>query len=464
MPKILYTTLGLISVTGILLFTFPCRVEAATLTGTKDTISNSRPSASAYISSPYTGSDTTVSIVNNGSRFLASDSARIIGSPGNTIGNNLTVASQSADLTNVYLANSGGTDAGSVANKDLLIMPVTAKHTIQFTTPTGSAATGKIVVTFPGSGSNIASPSASTFSFNGLASGNITTTGATCGSYTINAPSITCNLSAILAPNTAVTMTIGSTSPQLINPTKSLTVGTSDAWTMNIQVTDSVGIPIDDAKISLATIESVKVSGDVDPSLTFSIAGIGSSTAFSSQVSSCNGTDSTQNTPSATATEVSLGFLRNGNINIGGQVLTVSTNGAQGYTISATSSGQFINPSTGYWIYGLNNDTVLSGNDSPSPATFRASGQEGFGLSACGSRVSAGTWGATNCATTFSSGCKYSNPFNSGTNSYFATIATYTGGPVSNDQTAIKYAATVSGSTAPGTYRTMVTYVATATF
>ncbi len=469
MVKKSFSVIATVSVSFVLLLLCTPFAHAATLSAVSDKLSTSRPSASAYINAAYGSSDSVVTIVNNGSRYLASDSARIIGSPGNVIGNQVTVASQSADLTGVYLANSTGTAAGSSTYKDLLIAPITAKHTISFTTINAVAAGGKIVITFPGTGSNIASPSASTFSFNGLTSGNISYSpsagSSTCSSFVISAPSITCTIAtATLDAGVTVTLTLGSSTPALINPTKSGTAGTNDAWTMTIQTTDSGGVTIDDARISIGTIETVKVSGDVDPSLTFSIAGIAASTSFSSQVSSCNGSDSTQNTPSSSATDVSLGFLRNGSINIAGQVLTVSTNGSQGYTISATSSGQFINPSTGYWIYGLNSDTALSGNDTPAPATFRASGLEGFGLSACGSRVTAGTWGATNCTTAFSSGCKYSNPFNTGTNSYYATLASYSGGAISNEQTAVKYAGSISGATAPGTYRTMVTYVATATF
>jgi hypothetical protein len=447
--------------------------HAVTLSNAKDTISTSRPSASAYINpggtSPYGATDTVVSIVNNGSRYLASDSARIIGSPGAVIGNPLSVASQSADLTSVYLGNSGGSAAGSTALTDLLIMPVTAKHTIQFTTPSGSAATGKIVVTFPGSGSNIASPSATTFSFNGLASGNISTTGASCGSYTISAPTITCNLNAVLSPSTVVVMTIGNTTPQLINPTKAAAAGSNDSWTLNLQVTDSTGTPIDSAKIGIATIDSVKVTADVDPSLTFTISGINSGNV-SSAVTSCSGTDALSNVPASTATEVSLGFLRNGIINLSAQKLTVATNGSQGYVISATSSGQFINPATGYWIKGLNGDTALSANDVTAPATFGANPSEGFGISACGTPalVNTNQWGTANCSTGFSCGWKYSNPYNTGTNSFYATIASYTGGAVdatsANGQVAVKYAATVNSTTPPGTYRTIFTYVATATF
>ncbi len=456
-----------------LLGVFVHTAEAATLSAVKDTITTSRPSASWYLSSDYATTDTTVSMTGNStSRYLASDSARLISGNGTPLGSAVVVASQSADLKTVYLANSSGTAAKTPS--DILIVPITAKHTFVFTTVTSVASTGKIVITFPGSGSNIASPSASTFSFNGLASANINTTFSsgttTCGSYTISAPTITCNLAtAGINPGVTVTMVIGNSTPALINPTKSNTAGSNDSWRVTVQTTDSGGLVLDDAKIAIGTIDSVKVTADVDPSLTFTIAGVAPGTTLSgiSSTTSVCGDTTTAGLPAATATEVNLGSLRNAAISIAAQRLTVSTNGAQGYTISATSSGRMINPATGFWLYGLNGDTLLSANDTPVPATFRASGFEGFGISACGSHSStivSSQWGGNACATGFSSGCKYSNPYNVGTASFYSTITSYTGGAVSSDDTIVKYAGTVSGTTPPGTYRTMFTYVATATF
>lgn len=58
----------------------------------------------------------------------------------------------------------------------------------------------------------------------------------------------------------------------------------------------------------------------------------------------------------------------------------------------------------------------------------------------------------------------FSNPWNTGTNAYYATLASYSAGPVSNDKTNVAYGATISGTTPAGVYLTTMTYVATATF
>jgi hypothetical protein len=247
----------------------------------------------------------------------------------------------------------------------------------------------------------------------------------------------------------------------LINPTKSAAAGSADLWTINVSTQDNGGALLDTNKVRIATIDDITVHAQVDPSLTFTIAGIADGTNLSSVDAACSDTTNVGN--GTTATDVDLGFLSNGNINIAAQKLTVSTNAANGYAITATSSGQFINPSSGYAIKSLNSDTALTGNDLPAPATFGASGTEGFGISPCGARVNTTRWGSG--ATAFSSGSKYSNPYNSGANSYYATLASYTGGgAISGDVSVIRYGATISGSTPAGVYSNYFTYIATATF
>lgn len=446
-------------------FAVPHTVHAAELTNVSDQVSTSRPSPSSVITGQFPGG---VAIGNNGSRFLASDSAKLLNLSTGAVAQTHNVSFQSSDLLNLYFtSNPSALPSGT----HVATAPITAMHTIKFTTVSTIPAGGDIVISFEGLGNSTASPSATTFAFNGLTSSQIAVNNATCGTWNVTAPDITCTTSSIVNPGTTITFLIGCTSqsggnctaraPRLINPTKSANAGTADLWKVDVTTRDGSDAELDKGIATIGVIDAVEVQAEVDPTLTFTITGVSNGTALSSLASGCADTVNTGS--NSTSTLVDLGILSNGQIKLAAQELSVSTNASGGYVISATTSGQFINPSTGYFIRGLNGNTALTNNDTPAPATFGASGTEGFGISPCGSRVNTTLWGSG--ATAFSSGSKYSNPYNSGTNSYYATLASFTGSSgVSLDDTVVRYAATVSGTTPAGIYRNNITYVATATF
>jgi len=449
---------------------FTHEAQAASLGNLKDTITTSRPSAASPLTANATSGVGQLSIANNGSRYLASDSAKIIQGTGTISNNNLIVSSQSAALTSVYLGNITTAFAG--AGSDVLIVPITARHTITFNTTTTIPASGTIVVTFPGSGINAASPSASTFAFNNLVTGNVTATGTgvvcSAGTLVVAAPSITCTTSTLVAAGTAVTITIGSTTPALINPTKTAAEGVSDPWTIAVRTTDASLNTLDNGSTRIATIESVQVQATVEPTLTFIITGVTNGTNINTISASC-GSIPTNAGLATTPTAVNLGVLSNGYVSAAAQQLSVSTNAATGYVITATSSGQFKNPATGFVIFDANGGTGLTNNDTPVPAVI-AAGTPAFGIHACGARSGAlsGSSGITAGDIWINAGvlatARFSNPWNTGTNAFYATIASYTGGPVNSDLTAILYGATISGTTPAGIYQTTLTYVATGTF
>lgn len=440
--------------------------DAASLINLKDQVSTSRPSPSSVITGQFSGG---LNIVDNKSRFLASDSAKILHvSTGVVADPSSNVSFQSSDLTTLYFTE---TYSAIPSGTHVVTTPVSAMHKVQFTTATAIPASGKIVLSFPSAGANnTASPSATTFSLNGISSSQIAVNGATC-TWTVTAPDITCTASSPIAAGTTVTVLLGcsaqsggnctTSAPRIINPTKSAAAGTADLWKLNVTTQDAASATLDEGTATIGVIDAVEVRAEVDPTLTFTIAGVADSTALSTLATGCS--DTTNTGTGSTSTLVDLGILSNGVINLSAQLMRVSTNASGGYVISATSSGQFINPSTGYVIPGLNNNTALTANDTPAPAVFGASGTEGFGISPCGTRVNTTLWGSG--ATAFSSGSRYSNPYNSGTNSYYATLASFTGtSGVSLDPTVVRYASTVSGTTPAGIYRNNFTYVATATF
>lgn len=454
--------------------------NAASLSSITDTVTTSRPSSSAYLYANQTAGVNWLQVVDTSgtsAQWIASDSATIMTAGYQT---GLIVASMSAQQstspTSRYLYfTSNITNGHSVGA--VVQTPITAKHTVKFNATSGIPANGRIIVTFPTitdlSGSNLASPSATGFEFNNLASGNISVAGATCSGVSLvvdvstTTPKITCTTSTSVATGATITMTIGSNTPALINPTKLATAGTNDSWKVQIRTQDSNNIDIDTGSAKVATIESVQVQATVEPSLTFTIAGLLNTDNYNTIAgsSSC-GSETSNSGIDSTATFVNLGLLTPTGPNKAGQVLTVTTNGAAGYVITATSSGKFINPASGFY---LTDNIVNGGNngltaiDTPAPWTIPANGTAFFGISPCGADIPTAVWGAG--STTMAAGsAKTANPWNTGTNSYYATIASNTGGPVSGAKTVVRYGAEVTGTTPPGVYTTTMTYVATATF
>ncbi len=446
---------------------FPRPAFAATLTQAQDTITTSRPSASAPLNANQATTDSSVQVVDNGSIYLASDSAHFVADSAGEVDTTATVASMSAQVSGspnyrvVYFT--APVSASTHHKGDAVFVPITAMHTVQFTTVNAIPVGGKIILTFPGSANNTASPSATTFAFNGLATGSIKVNGATCTNV-ISSPTITCTTSgSTVSAGTTVTFLIGCTansgascttqSPTLINPTKAAAAGTADNWKVGIQTQDASSTNLDSATVAIGTIESVQVQATVDPTLTFTIAGINSGTAINTgNTTGCTNTETTNTGIASTATSVNMGIIPTSAINIAAQLLTVSTNAQNGYVLTATSSGHLINPSNGHWI-----------PDNTSPQ-FMTAGTPFFGIHPCGLDVTTGTWGSG--TTGGGANAKYGWP----TPTVAVTLASDNSGPIGNAITAgnglvsVEYAGTVDITVPAGLYQSVITYVATPTF
>lgn len=466
---------------------------SGTVTVGSDTITTSRPSASSPLNADQAANAASVSVVDNGSIFLASDSANFWPDTGETGNYGISVGTMSAQISgspNTRTIQFTSTVSNAHHKGDAVYVPITAMHKITFKTTTTIPASGKIIIGFPGGGSNLASPSATTFSFNGLATGDISykLDGTRTCTFTISAPNITCTMDSggTLAAGTTVTFLVGCADgssnetacsaqrPRLINPTKTTanicnnndTTCTADSWKINLTTQDGSSNNLDTGSVKIGVNESVQVVATVEPSLSYTLTGLADGTNLHTQNSNCGSSGDVSNTGvAATATNVNLGSLGNGVINKAFQEFSVSTNGSSGYVITATSSGRFIDPDNGFWLPDANGGNGLTANDTPAPATFGASGTPAFGIHACGSNsnsINTSQWAGTS-DTAFSSGAKYSNPWNTAGNDFYNTITSATGA-VSADKTEIEYAATIGPLTPAGTYRTVLTYVVTATF
>lgn len=455
------------------------KTHGATVTSLSDTITTSRPSASSPLSANAASGATQVSIYDNKSRFFPSDTARILrNQTGTYIGGNQTVATQSAALTTVYFQ--GSLSAAGEANSDVLLTPITSMHTVTFTVPNAVPVSGKVVIQFPtltsGDANNEASPSATTFQLNNLdtntihvkvsddgvditASGTVTVSNPTAGTtptvtFTLN-PSTSIAAASVMRVfigcNGAATTTCATPLPTVINPTKTAIAGTADSWTMSIKTQDASSNDLDTGKTKIATIDSVQVFANVDPTLTFLITGLAASTTISTNNSACTSNNDVTDTGS-TSTIIDLGTLTS-NVRISAQDLTVSTNAQNGYALTATASGQLRNPSSGTTI-----------DSSTTPSTIVA-GTEEFGIHPCGSDTAlATTWYNGAVAGGVETGGTLSNiawPTTAGGS--IPTLATRST-TANAIRTTIEYAATISGVTEAGLYQSEITYVVTATF
>ena len=442
---------------------------AATLSNVKDVISTSRPSAASPLNAAAASGAVQLTIYNNGSRYFASDSAKLVRtSTGAQIGNVVTVASQSAILTGVYLTS--GLSSAAISQTDVLVTNITALHTITFNTATTIPSGGHIIITFPGAAANTASPSASTFSFNNMTTSNPTDVrfnGVTCASVAVSAPTIDCTTSGTVSASTAITILIGCTAgttscttqaPRLINPTKTNAAGNRDLWAVNLLTTDGSSVALDTGKALIGTIDSVEVKASVDSSFTFTITGgfAAGNNVNTGNTTGCTTTDQVSAGVSTdTATLVDLGILTTSDLNIHAQRINITTNGLGGYSLTATASGHLINNSTGFWIA-----------DSTTPAFFPATAPW-FGIRACGLDVNTSTWGTAASNTVRGSGAKYGWP----TQTTAVTLASDSSGPIDNaiasdgnGITTVQYAAGIDSTVPAGNYQAYVTYVATPTF
>ena len=457
----------LILLAGGLFFTTTTKTEAETLASTSATVTTSRSSPSTPLAADQAASATQITIYDNNSIFLSSDSAKILADTGETLNVNLNVSSMSATgvpsagQRQVYFTN---TVTNTHHSGDPVIVPITAMHTIQFTTVAAIPANGRVVITFPGSANNTASPSASTFAFNGLnASGgvgsNLKTNGITCNANSsIASPLITCYTTAGVAAGTTVTFLIGCSAasgavcttqvPTLINPTKTAANSPNDiadTWTVTMQTQDTdanANAVIDSSKAKIATLQSVQVIAQVDPTLSFTILPVTNGTNMNTVATGC-ASQTTNSGTDSTSTVVDMGVLNQNVINLAAQELRVSTNGQNGYAITATASGQLRNPSSGYSIL------------SSTAVTTMTAGTEYFGIQPCGPDAPSEYVPGT----ALGSGGKVAWP----TTTVLIPIAYWTSTANARD-TGVVYAGTTSGTTPEGQYQAVITYVATPSF
>ena len=458
------------------------KASALTLLNASASATTSRPSPSSPLSAvdPLIAGSSQVTVFNNTSTFLSSDSAKFFKS--GSFSENLTVATTSASKLIVYFT--AGT-ANIQGKQSVLAVPITAMHTVAFTTQTAIPIGGKIIISYPtssafaGADFNQASPSADTYMFNNLAQatdiqmrtslGTATcswaVTGATNGANN-QTPTATCTTAAATIPAgatvwvflgcTAATSTSAGGScttqkPLIINPTNTTARGTASVKNIALQTQDGASNILDNSTLKIGSIESVFVVAHVDPTFTFNIDGVAAAVDLNTVCSGLTGATYLTNSFPSTGTEVNLGTVGSGGVNYAAQKMTITSNTASGYAITATSSGFLLNPPTGQYI--VNAQGVVAANNSPIPVVMPGTG--GYGISACnsGGSVSTAVWGTT--------APKFANPSAA---FYYTLVNTSTALTAGTDTVYSVYGVRAQTTTPPGDYWQIITYNATVVF
>ncbi len=456
------------------------KAEALSLINASASASTSRPSPSSPLNSPdpLNIGSSNVTVFDNVSTFLSSDSAKFFNN--GSFSENVTIATTSANKLTAFFTQPTTIkhDKASV-----LAVPITAMHTFAFTPQTAIPIGGKIIISYPAlaaSDTNQASPSANSWTFNGLSNstdiqmktslGTATCSWAITGNSAGNTPTLTCTTATATIPAGAtIWVFVGCTAatadaqggrcttqkPLLINPTNTTTRGTATVKSVTVSTQDGSSNILDQATLKLGTIESVFVVAHVDPTFTFTIDGVAASTDMhtSQTCSTSYANISTNANFASTPTEVNLGTITAAGNTYAAQQMTVTSNTASGYSITATSSGFLLNPPNGSYI--VNAQGNVTGNNTPAPAVISTGGSGGYGINPCdaGGRVNTTTWGQATP--------KFANP----SPQYYYTLVNYNGSlPQSGDVIYSVYGARAGNTTPPGDYWQVITYTASVTF
>lgn len=193
--------------------------------------------------------------------------------------------------------------------------------------------------------------------------------------------------------------------------------------------TDCSTSPVDSAVIAYIHTNGQTVTATVDPTLTFTIAAVTSG-------GTVNGATTNITT---TSTTVPFGTLSTSTNRIGAHDLTIGTNAAGGYTVTAMYTGNFTK--------GAGVNIANHSGTNASPTSFSAAGTEAFGYTTNDTTLGTGTAGR----------------FTSNTWAAFTTSpveVAYNGSPVSQT-IRTGYQVGIAATTPAGSYTTTVVYTAT---
>ncbi|KXK07700.1 MAG: hypothetical protein UZ21_OP11001000922 [Microgenomates bacterium OLB22] len=373
--------------TGLFSFLKPTTVGTAALTPASVTLSNSRFSYRAGVSSGASGASSVV--INGVDTSSISDTTTNHLFPGDTVCFSNAGLSGCQGQTTYSVANIADSTTfnlntpltGTLSSSDYVIATQTAIHTIAFTTTNVVPTAGDILITIPASSTDAktndgfpdtaATAATNGFDLNSLSTTNVSVSSSGCANnwtvasvtdsngstghlIQINRSTNSC------AAGSTITVTVGDGTTKLINPAPTdqhVTQGVAETYSINVKTRDGSDNTIDQSDILVAPVESVFVSATVDETLSFTVAGV---TANSG--SYC-GVTRTSSTPDTTAYSVPWGTISTtyaaATHNTEHQ-LTVTTNAKSGYYVYALETDQM----------GMNGNTCTGTAPSAGDYTF----------------------------------------------------------------------------------------------
>lgn len=469
---------------GFVLLRFPQVAEVADLTSASDTLSNSRLSYRALVSSGTSGS----SVVTIQSGSGDSNTSHLF--PGDVVcfadaglngckGSTTYTVSNIVDSTNFNISTPLGT---TLTGTDFVIATQSAIHTVAFTTATTIPTNGSVLITVPsidvtgktndGFPDTNSATSTNGFDLASLGTSNVSIASSGCANNwtitSVTAGTSSTNHTILISRNTnscasgsTLTVTIGDGTKKLINPapiSSGHTQGTADVYKILVETRDNVPNNLDSVYTAVAPVEAVFISATVDQTLSFSIA------AVAAAQTRCGATTSV----ATTATSVPWGTITTVNSFLNAaHLLTVSTNAASGYSVKVEENDQMGKSGitcTGGSAGPANScipDTTCDGGTctSATSAEWTTATNNGLGFSLANSSGTDASFLYNESARTFSSR-QFPDQENSETKQNVMSNA----GAVSGSAVNVCYRITVGGTQPAGYYYNIVKYTATPIF
>ena len=260
---------------------------------------------------------------------------------------------------------------------------------------------------------------------------------------------------------TSITMTIGNTNgtntPIAPGEDSSHTEGSADSYTFYVQNYDSGDNKVDETKGAIGLIEAVRVSATVEPTISFTIGGVGTGTTTCGDTPDID-TSTGTNSPLA----VPFGSLSLNTFKDASHQLTVSTNASGGYSVTAIEDDELGKDGAATPFIPDTPGDNTSASDTTEDEWSTAS-TNGFGFSIANNDASSvpfeydtatGTCTGTFCARQFANNTAGDSP---------AEIMSATA-VADNQDIYTCYRISVGATQEAGDYENIVTYTATATF
>jgi len=470
-----YFGYGLVVVSLLVGLLNPSHLSSANLSSVKDTLQSSRLSVNARVDA--TG--TTVGSSNVKLKTVASAPANTISTANLRAGDSLVIGSGTYTIVGIADADEFTVTpviaSGDGDDNDVIYLKMKPQHTISLTT-TSAVSNGFFQVLLPADTTtpNDGNPDDQGFDFNtsvdvvaadvgvyNFVTGVATASGGTGCTAPANYHCFEVHYSGAGSIGQAISITIGNTNgtntPIAPSTGTAHSEATADTYPVIVKnfasgANPSSAAPIDATTARIAVIESVRVTATVDPTISFSIAGVNTAT------STCGATpDIDTSTGVNSPLAVPFGSMTLNSFKDASHQLTVSTNASGGYVVTAAENDQLSRDGLGVTTIP---DTDCDGEDCTitSGTEWNTATDNGFGYSLDNNDAAVIPFEYNTSGTTFRA-----KPF--------PVLGTDTPEPIFSSTTVanaedvyVCYRLGVGATQAAGDYENQITYTATGTF